>query len=219
MHLKIISDVVFLIHNPHFITSEIVDNIVTVMLSITDAMGIGVSETLVSVVTFTDVTREVFGFNQYQTKETLLSAIKNLTDIIVPSSGITATFTVLQQVQPIFQRQGKYLIIFLLEESVSPGQTLFAAFGLKSTGIILTVIGIGDRLTAESPEPRNYIATSPDHYLYASHSNHICSFVPDVLLILGKYVVTYGVLIQLSCPDLSQEAHVKSFTLLHDNFI
>ena len=159
---------------------------VTVILSITEAMDIGVSETLVSVVTFTDVTREVFGFNQYQTKEVLLSAIRNLSDIIVPASGMTSTHIVLQEFKLVFQRPGKYLVIFLLEESFSPGQTLFTMFELDSLGIISTVIGIGDKLNADSVEPKIYIATTPDHYLYTSHSNDICSFVPDLLHILGK---------------------------------
>ncbi|KAK3100736.1 hypothetical protein FSP39_024418 [Pinctada imbricata] len=180
--------IVYLIQTPDYLKATDTDELARLVYNVTERLVIGPNDSLVSVITFQDTQEVKIDIMDHFTNDTLLPEIDNLRATLGNLTGLTWTSAALLYLTTnnVYTRTEKYLVLVIFENSVSPGQTAFEAFFVRSDGISIIVIGIGPELSATSSEPRDHIASSQQDYLYVDNIKYLCWQVPNIAYFLDK---------------------------------
>ena len=192
------SDVVFVVDTSGSISTTQFSEVVGFLYNLTSYLTIGPSAFQVSVVTFNSTVTEEFALNENADLPSLLTSIGDL-DRIVPDGG-TFTFDALNYVESNsfdVSKGGRSTadhVVVVVTDGQSPNllQTTAAADALRTQGIEVIAVGIGDTSSLSEAE-LNAIANDPDseNVFYISDFIYICNLIPALLEKLGKNVNMY----------------------------
>ena len=197
-----IADIVFLVQTPDYLTSDDIDSIAQFIYNVTERLTIGQNDSLLTIITYMDSPVLQINKTSYNNNQTiLLMEIAKLRTNLGTLSGSAATHVALEYLQTtagIYDNNNaeRLLIVIMSQGSLSEAQTQFSLFRLSSLSLTISVVGIGDKLTVNSSEPRTVIATQETYYHYVKDMLYLCWEVPDISVFIGRFFSINNLLLQ-----------------------